>query len=365
MLRWDYLNEILAEKRESWAKSGPTRYVIIDNFLNPEDCSALNNIKGIERKLVTPASRTHKHVRGKSGTPNKANMTELQRTFFEEINSDIFVKYIQDLTGITPLYADDELMGGGLHLTRPGGYLNVHTDFNFQPSTQRHRRLNLLLYLNKEWQDAWNGHIELWDVGIERPFLRSAPLFNRVLMFETSENSYHGHPDPLKTPPGVFRVSLAVYYYADWPEGLEQRPQTGYQLTRRQWASLMTRIAALYITSPGLNDDGVVAALEIDFMTQDIRIACKALRQLVAMEGVESFAPQQWTELLMALADLMYSREVTIDDAVEALESSYSAGNVRAAFQVLKSLRSALLRGERYWEYPDGTYSLEGPEKVA
>ena len=79
------------------------------------------------------------------------------------MNSPRFVRLIERITGIEPIHADPNLNGGGLHQIRSGGYLNVHTDFNFDPETKRNRRLNLLLYLNKDWDRAWNGDIELWD----------------------------------------------------------------------------------------------------------------------------------------------------------------------------------------------------------
>ena len=355
MLQWNYLEKILDEKKEYWAGSGPTKHVLIDNFLDLEDCKKLIDLSCVARKLTAPASRTHKHVRGKSGCPRPAEMIPSQVAFFQEINSPEFVRYIEKLTGIEPLYADDLLNGGGLHVTRPGGYLNIHTDFNFQPERLTHRRLNLLLYLNPEWHDDWNGHIELWDKNLQRPYLRAAPLMNRVLIFETSEESYHGHPEPLRTPPGVLRLSLAVYYYSLWPEGLAQRAQTGYQLSRQQWADLISRIEKLGGTA---SENDAVKVLEIDFMTRDIRIGYKALRSL---EGDVS-EKTVWSNLITKMAQTLYERPVTRDEMTNLLKSAFSENAIRQGYDVLCGLRSAVLTGERYWEYPNGVYSLTGPE---
>jgi hypothetical protein len=40
------------------------------------------------------------------------------------------------------------------------------------------------------------------------------PIFNRCVIFTTTDTSYHGHPVPLTCPPGVTRKSLALYYYS-------------------------------------------------------------------------------------------------------------------------------------------------------
>src|SRR5690606_40418501 len=96
-----------------------------------------------------------------------------------------------------------------------GVFLNVHVNYNIQPETKLHRRLNVLVYLNKDWKDAYEGHLELWDLtqGDKTLLGKIAPTFNRCVIFETNEISFHGHPRPLKTPEGVNRKSLATYYY--------------------------------------------------------------------------------------------------------------------------------------------------------
>ena len=103
----------------------------------------------------------------------------------------------------------------GLHQSVAGAFLNVHVDYNYHPKTKYHRRLNVLVYMNKDWKDKYEGHLELWDTtdGKRERISRIAPEFNRCVIFETNEISYHGHPKALKTPPDVNRKSLATYYY--------------------------------------------------------------------------------------------------------------------------------------------------------
>lgn len=103
-----------------------------------------------------------------------------------------------------------ETVGGGYHLIEPGGLLDVHYDFNRSPRTGRFRRLNLLVYLNEDWQDP-GGHLELWDA--EKRVVDIAPEFNRTAVFATSDRSWHGHPHPAQR----VRRSVAAYFYTREP----------------------------------------------------------------------------------------------------------------------------------------------------
>lgn len=141
---------------------------------------------------------------------------------FRELNSPEFLHWLERITGIDSLIADEELFGGGLHQSTTGAFLNVHVDYNVHPKTKLHRRLNVLVYMNHDWNDAYEGHLELWDFSNEKKVMigKFAPTLNRCVIFETNEISYHGHPKPLKTPSGVNRKSIATYYYTkSRPEG--------------------------------------------------------------------------------------------------------------------------------------------------
>ena len=134
----------------------------------------------------------------------------------KELNSSEFLDWLQQITETeVPILGDEELFGGGLHQSINGAFLNVHVDYNFHPITKYHRRLNVLVYMNKDWHDEYEGHLELWDITPHNKELigKYAPRFNRCVIFETNEISYHGHPKPLKTPNGVSRKSIATYYY--------------------------------------------------------------------------------------------------------------------------------------------------------
>lgn len=142
------------------------------------------------------------------------------RALVAELNSGPFVEFLEAMTGVQHLIVDPHLVGGGLHMIQRGGRLGVHADFNRHRGLQVERRLNALLYLNENWDEAWGGSLELWDARMERAQVAVAPVFNRLVVFSTNRRSYHGHPAELTCPPDVFRRSIALYYYSvDRPPG--------------------------------------------------------------------------------------------------------------------------------------------------
>ena len=130
-----------------------------------------------------------------------------------------FISMLEKITGISHLMADPDLIGGGIHETNSGGHLDVHIDFNFIPQKQWHRRLNLLIYFNKDWKEEYGGYLDIWDKDVKQCYGSFAPIFNRACGFATSEISFHG-VTPVKCPLGQMRQSFAVYYYTkEVPEG--------------------------------------------------------------------------------------------------------------------------------------------------
>ena len=132
-----------------------------------------------------------------------------------EFNGQIFVDFLERLTGITGLIPDPHYEGGGLHQIRRGGFLKVHADFNRHNRLPLDRRVNVLLYLNRDWKEAFGGHLELWNRAMTGCEARVLPIFNRMVIFTTTDFAYHGHPDPLTCPPNRARRSMAWYYYTN------------------------------------------------------------------------------------------------------------------------------------------------------
>lgn len=123
---------------------------------------------------------------------------------------------ISEVTGIPNLQPDLSLFGGGLHETSNGGRLGVHVDFN-RHQNGLYRRVNVLLFLNPAWSPKWGGNLEMWEGPGTGNCKMIAPLMGRMVIFPTTDKSWHGHPRPLNAPAGITRKSIAWYFYHPEP----------------------------------------------------------------------------------------------------------------------------------------------------
>ena len=183
----------------------------------PDDYWEKNNDQGIE-------------VKWRSKWRSEYSIPEPAREIVRFLNSGIFLKELSRLTGIPNLIPDPYYTGGGFNLIQRGGYLDVHADGNWHDAMRVHRRLNLLLYLNSEWDDAWGGALNFYDEKAEKVEASIFPHGNRMVVFETHDYSYHGHPEPVQCPDGVGRTSIILYYYTTAPrpdhQVAEERPHS-------------------------------------------------------------------------------------------------------------------------------------------
>ncbi|MCB0507474.1 MAG: 2OG-Fe(II) oxygenase [Bacteroidetes bacterium] len=152
----------------------------------------------------------------KLATKGEYRFGEKTKAFVHFLNSQPFLEFLQQLTGIKEtLIPDPYFEGGGFHEIKPGGYLKMHVDFHKQKLTNLDRRLNILIYLNEDWKEEYGGNFELWERDMSKPVKKILPIFNRLAMFSTTDYSWHGHPDPLTCPPDRSRRSIALYYYTN------------------------------------------------------------------------------------------------------------------------------------------------------
>jgi Rps23 Pro-64 3,4-dihydroxylase Tpa1-like proline 4-hydroxylase len=135
--------------------------------------------------------------------------------FLKYLNSKDFISKLSELTGIPNLVGDEDFFGGGIHKINKGGKLDLHRDYNVHPTKKLYRRLNLLIYLNENWNENWGGNLELWDNNLTNCVKSIEPIFGRVVIFTISDDAIHGHPKPLNCPENISRYSLALYYFTE------------------------------------------------------------------------------------------------------------------------------------------------------
>lgn len=220
IIDFNSLYERLPQIKNDFLAKNPFHYISIDNFL-PVDVAnkILENYP--EVNLGEWDGTTYLDQKNKF-QKSKFEPDSFMQLVFDELNGKEFCTWLEKLTDFEePLMGDSDLFGGGLHQSVNGAFLNVHVDYNIHPKTKFHRRLNVIIYMNKNWKEKYQGHNELWDFTKGKKVIldRVSPIFNRCVIFETNEISFHGHPTPLNTPEGVTRKSLATYYYTkDRPE---------------------------------------------------------------------------------------------------------------------------------------------------
>lgn len=206
-------NDKLPELSKQYQGASPYPHIVLENFLNPDELDAC--IHEFNTLNETDGWINYKHYNEKKRGLNKLDVlpTAIKATI-NELNGPEFLEFLSKITGIKGLLKDDHLEGGGIHQSGRGGFLNIHADFTVHPHHRNwQRRVNVLVYLNKGWQEEWGGKLELWDREMKACEVKVLPVFNRCVIFNTDADSYHGHPEPMTCPEDRFRRSIALYYY--------------------------------------------------------------------------------------------------------------------------------------------------------
>lgn len=207
--------------KEAFATAEPFPHIVIDNFLQEEALqSLLAEFPNPDNEVFTWKSNDKNSI--KLMCQDRALIKTLPNidSVITFLNSREFLDQLGEITDMPTLYGDDELAGGGLHQIKAGGYLQLHVDFNVADTLPNlYRRLNIILFLNQEWDSSWNGQLELWNKDCTECIVSVEPILNRAVIFDTQPSGdklpWHGHPTPLTCPEGVTRKSLALYYYTE------------------------------------------------------------------------------------------------------------------------------------------------------
>ena len=215
------LTQVAEQSAEAYRTADPFPCIMFDHFL-PEGVldPVLDEFPDREQaEWITFDRATEK----KRISRDENQLGPYTRHLIAQFNSSTFVRFLQVLSGINGLIPDVHLVGGGVHSVEPGGFLKIHADFNLHDELRLDRRLNVLVYLNKDWQEEYGGHLELWDREMTRCAKRFLPIFNRCVIFSTTSTSWHGNPDPVKCPPGMSRKAINLYYYSNGRPEEEKR----------------------------------------------------------------------------------------------------------------------------------------------
>ena len=203
----------------------PFDHIVIDNFFAPEIA------EGLAKEFPEFSSDVWWEYDNPIEVKKACNIWDkfppLTYSVFNYLNSPDFVSKVSTLVG-APLFPDPGLNGGGWHTHRPGGKLNTHLDYSIHPKLGLERRANLIVYMQPGWQQEWGGSLGLWapDEGGKAPgdlVKQVSCLFNRAVIFDTTQNSWHGLPEPVRSPEGVCRNSIATYYLCEPSREAAQR----------------------------------------------------------------------------------------------------------------------------------------------
>lgn len=212
--------------REEFLNAEPFNHVVIDNFL----VSEIADIVSEEFPCIDDPSLYSL----KNPLENKRTLNVWDKfppttyKLFNLFGRDEFLTILRNFLQTEHIWFDYGLNGGGWHLHGRGGNNNIHLDYNIHPKLNEQRKLNIIIYLTKNWKTEWGGGLELWSNDIEKKQPKDLikiveNKYNRAVIFDTTQNSWHGLPNFIDCPENVIRKSIAVYFVQPKPEATENR----------------------------------------------------------------------------------------------------------------------------------------------
>ena len=208
------LESYIRKKKYIYQSGKPYPHIVIKNYFDKNFLSkVLDEFPNLSK--ISSSKNYNNKNEIKFSNNKKKNFKKNTKILFKFLNSKLFLNFVQNLASINEkLLPDFELNGGGLHEIKRGGVLKIHTDFNKHPYKNIDRRINVLIYLNKQWKKNYGGNLELWNKSMKKCEKKIAPNFNTMVIFSTNDFTNHGHPNPLKCPETISRKSIATYYFS-------------------------------------------------------------------------------------------------------------------------------------------------------
>jgi len=208
------LESYIRKKKYIYQSGKPYPHIVIKNYFDKNFLSkVLDEFPNLSK--ISSSKNYNNKNEIKFSNNKKKNFKKNTKILFKFLNSKLFLNFVQNLASINEkLLPDFELNGGGLHEIKRGGVLKIHTDFNKHPYKNIDRRINVLIYLNKQWKKNYGGNLELWNKSMKKCVKKIAPNFNTMVIFSTNDFTNHGHPNPLKCPETISRKSIATYYFS-------------------------------------------------------------------------------------------------------------------------------------------------------
>jgi Rps23 Pro-64 3,4-dihydroxylase Tpa1-like proline 4-hydroxylase len=218
MINFESIESNLENYAQKFKQAEPFPLVIIDNFADTEKLSKVVASFPIPGENKLNKSRDYIFAKNKYEKANFRDLSDECNELYQDLISQRLQKILQTITG-QDVFVDQEFHGGGIHQGGKGSFLDMHVDFNYHPLHRNwFRNLNILLYLNQDWQPEYRGQLKLRHTETNK-YREVEPLFNRCVIMFTRDYTLHGY-DPIAFPPGQFRRSIASYAYS-----LDKNPQ--------------------------------------------------------------------------------------------------------------------------------------------
>jgi Rps23 Pro-64 3,4-dihydroxylase Tpa1-like proline 4-hydroxylase len=224
-------NKIIKSLANLQIETSPYDHAIIDNFLSEDFAKSLSN--------EFPDFNDDIWFNYKNKIEDKKLLSDWRKfptntyQLFSFLNSPVVLELLSNIFG-TKLYPDHGLHGGGWHIHANGGKLNPHLDYSMHPHLELQRKLNLIIYLCEDWNDSYGGHFGLWNSDSSVLEKEISVGFNKAVLFDTTQNSWHGLSRQVNCPENKYRKSLAIYYLCEPPKDVDKRSRALFAPTEDQ-----------------------------------------------------------------------------------------------------------------------------------